>query len=431
MSLDSAKVPTLSKCLGAAHLLIAALAYLVVQLPEGLGGSGRALFGGLLGLNALGLWWSGRNDASLRDFHFVVGAASILLVAPISVAEVHDVQRYLWDGALAASGVDPYRVAPNDLAAETLRAIWPTPEEHAEYVTLYPPGAVALFAFASLGGIAGAPWIWKGLVVCAALGALALAKRKLTSKSEALLFLSPLLTFEVALGTHLDVLVGAVCLLAFVAVEDRRYFVGGLLVGLGVLLKFVPALMMIPFLMRASWRGRRRLAFASVAAVVAGYGLAFMLDFVPLGSVPVFFEKWRFGAPAFSLLEHFCEDDALLISAAIGGVLIAMLMWWSARFPNDARVYAWALALPFVAAPVVFPWYLVPAALLLGVRSSGWLLGWVVAAPLTYEVVDRFEIDGSWEPATWPLVGIAMSILLGFALERLAQNQSAKRTSTR
>ncbi len=55
---------------------------------------------------------------------------------------------------------------------------------------------------------------------------------------------------------------------------------------------------------------------------------------------------------------------------------------------------------PFLLSPVVFPWYLCPLVPLVAMKPSAALLAWVIAAPLTYEVVNSH----SWEPAAWPLV---------------------------
>lgn len=407
--------------IGVLFILSAALVYLIARAPVGT----QAAYG--IGLRFLltalmfGAWATSREDVtSEHRFALLAGIAARLIVAAVGVESVHDVQRYLWDGAVFSSGLDPYRLSPSSPEVSTLRAIWPTPPEHVAYSTIYPPGAVFLFGAATSFGPTWAPWVWKLFIVTASLGTLWLGARALKelglSRHLPLLAFSPLLVMETATGAHLDM----VCALAVAAglyLAARGKAAGaGLVLGAGALVKFLPALALLPLAMRFGGRSARRLVASAVAVVGVGYCAAFLLGLYPLGSLPVFFEKWRFGSPTFSVLASVLGDaKALSFAPLLLGVallLVAKLsrLDWRSAIPL-------AMAAPLLTSPVVFPWYLVPIVPVVAAAPSGFALAWVTTLPLTNEVVDRFETTGLWEPAAWPLWTIATSWIVGIAID--------------
>ena len=59
-----------------------------------------------------------------------------------------DIYRYVWDGKVAATGINPYRYLPSDDALSGLRdaAIYPNINRPNYAVTIYPPVAEVIFA---------------------------------------------------------------------------------------------------------------------------------------------------------------------------------------------------------------------------------------------------------------------------------------------
>jgi len=97
------------------------------------------------------------------------------------------------------------------------------------------------------------------------------------------------------------------------------------------------------------------------------------------------------------------------------GAGLAVAAWWARRAPWRAVMLA--LAVPFIVSPVVFPWYLMVLVPLVAIRPSAVVITWLTAAPLTYEVIDRFDSEGVWQPATWPLLVVALAWLIGLAVD--------------
>lgn len=395
--------------------------YLIGVAPAGAHAAYGIALRFLLVLLMFGAWATSRGGTEKEHrWTLLAGIAARLLVAPIAVTMTHDVQRYLWDGAVFWSGLDPYRLAPAAPEVAALRTIWPTPPEHVAYSTIYPPGAVFLFGAATSLGPAWAPWVWKLFIVAASLGTLRLGARALEqlglSRHLPLLAFSPLLVMETATGAHLDM----VCALAVAAglhlgARGKAASAGAVL-GAGALVKFLPLLALLPLAARFEGRQARRL-FASAAAVVCvGYGAALLLGLRPLGSLPVFFERWRFGSPTFSALAAVLGDaQALRLMPLVAGTVLLGAMRL-ARWDWRSAV-ALAVAAPLVASPVVFPWYLAPIVPAVALAPSAFALAWATTIPLTNEVIDRWQTTGIWEPASWPLWVIGLSWIAGAAID--------------
>ncbi len=403
-------------------VLLASVFHFLAGAPPGT----RAAYGiglqFLLAALMLGAWAATRTGgASAERWTLLAGTLARLVVAPLSVANDTDVQRYLWDGAVFWAGLDPYRLAPGAPDLGTLRALWPTPHAHMGYSTIYPPGAVFLFGLATSFGPVWAPWLWKLLIVAASLetlwvGASALKGLGL-SRHLALLAFSPLLVAETAARAHLDMLCALAVAGGLNLAARGRAAGAGVVLGAGALVKFLPALALLPFLM-GHFRGWAAfwLVAGALAVVALGYVGAFLAGLHPLGSLPVFFERWRFGSPIFSALVWVLGDARALRVAPLIAVFVLLLAakrspfgWWKAT--------PFALAAPLLASPVVFPWYLVSLVPAVAAAPSGFALAWLTVIPVTEEVEDRAEQTGLWEPATWPLWVVGASWLAGLAID--------------
>ncbi|MDE2851923.1 MAG: hypothetical protein OXP74_15085 [Acidobacteriota bacterium] len=133
-----------------------------------------------------------------------------LLALPLAPSLSDDVYRYLWDGRVAASGANPYLVAPDDESLTGLRDDLWRKTAHRDVATVYPPLALGMFAgattlprplFAYKMALAGVD-----LAGCALL--LLLARRRGNAWAALAYVWNPLLVVEGAGMGHVDV-VGA------------------------------------------------------------------------------------------------------------------------------------------------------------------------------------------------------------------------------
>lgn len=187
-----------------------------------------------------------------------------------------DIYRYVWDGVVQHHGISPYRYVPGDPALSWLRE--PNQDVYdninrREYArTIYPPVAqmiywlatwfaptvaamkLTMLAFVALAG-------WALMRILAALG---------RPRAEVLLFLwCPLLIWEIGTAGHVDAAVcGFVSLALLFRLRNRPGWTG-LFLGMAVMTKFYPLLLLPALYQRRDWKMP-----AAVAAVVAvGYGL--------------------------------------------------------------------------------------------------------------------------------------------------------------
>lgn len=344
----------------------------------------------------------------------------------------HDVERYLWDGALFLTGLDPYTVAPADAAhlptVARLAEIWPTPAEHAAYPTIYPPLALAAFAACALAGPTWALWCWSGAATLASMAICWFAVMHLRPRQFAWLALNPLLILEAGVGAHVDVFAALGLAVFLFAYRSRPRFSAALL-ALGALFKYSALPILGPYLLakRFTWSAVGTVIVASLL-FVAGFAVLSGFGYGVLGSLPAFIAKWRFGSPLFLLLQTALGDaNALLAAAAVTGVFylgIAVLAW--RRRLAGATLFAAALVVPLSLSPVFFPWYAMPVTVLLPLLPGVWRWGlatWVLLLPLTYEVLFAYESSAVWQPAVWPLwiIGVAPPVVMLLLGSRLSK----------
>jgi uncharacterized membrane protein len=89
-------------------------------------------------------------------------------------------------------------------------------------------------------------------------------------------FFVPYSWIEIARFGHFDVLVGLLCAAAIAARIRNRDLLSGTALGCGVLLKFMPVVL-LPFLILDRWRPRLRLLAAAVATISLGLGVSFLI----------------------------------------------------------------------------------------------------------------------------------------------------------
>lgn len=353
----------------------------------------------------------------------VIGCLCLMPLLPYTS---NDTQRYLWDGAVFVSGLDPYLVPPNDPLVANLREIWATPEEHAKYATLYPPGALTLFGLSSLAGPVYAIWVWKLMTTLALIASLFVTYKLLAArglqKHIYLVVFSPLLLFETQVGGHLDIFSVLGIVLALWALDKEKVVLAGVIIGLAATTKFLPAVIVGPLLFLLPPRKAAAIFFSSALTWLGVYGLMFGLGYKPLGLLPTFFEKWRGGAPFFPLLDAVKQGLSLsngqflagLIGLAICGFGYAA---WLAKRREAAAAIMLSLSVPLLLSPVLFPWYVLALIPFLALRPSVTLFLVVTFIPLNYVVLNRWLSEGVWEQASWPALVLVLVIVTGLLVD--------------
>ncbi len=398
-------------------------------------------------------WFTSPKSSQLKNYKALLITAFLVRIVLIDVAPYtsNDASRYLFDGRIAYEGFDPYRISHDAKELTQLRAEWQPPQEHAAYVTIYPPLALALFSFSSSFGVDHAELAWKCLLLLAGLltvwlSALVLKK---AGKLEnlALVALSPLLILETGVGLHVDAF-SALAVISTLYLWQRQYLLYcGIAIGIGMSLKVLPVMLLLPlFFLQKSLKNAFTLVLGWAVALALIYGATVTFGYLPVGSIGVFFEKWRNAAPIFTALDTLLTGYQLILALmVIAMTTVIIIAYTSFKQDKDSKantdviylVMQASLALPLILSPVLFPWYLLPLIPLLALRPNIFLLAWSLLLPLTYEVLGDFLCCQQWQPAHWPsallavLYGLAVVKIIHYGIKKqikLSNNDSTKTT---
>lgn len=334
-----------------------------------------------------------------RDVLLVLGFALLfrLTVLPATPDQSEDVYRYLWDGKLAASGINPYLYPPEAPQLAKFRDSQIYPKLNSKpYVTAYPPLSQAVFQLCY--SCFGPSYVaMKAIFSLFEFASLLLVWRLLASFRASLqpLFLiawNPFFVFEFSHSGHSDSLMMFLVLLSIYLLHQRRsVLAAGALAG-SVLVKLHPALW-LPFLWRrAGWR--------SSAAGLSLIGVGFLCYFSGptlvsyLQSLRLYYRLFEFNASVHYLLRFvghvfFTQAWDKQTGPFLAALLVLILVAITWKFPaRDARdlLHAgfWIMVADLCLATTVHPWYLVWAALALPFFPYAFMVYWTGACFLSY-----------------------------------------------
>jgi alpha-1,6-mannosyltransferase len=338
-----------------------------------------------------------RRRGERQSLALILGVAALLrleaLPAPTYLST--DIYRYVWDGRVAAAGINPYRYVPDDPHLARLRdaSIYPNINRLDYAPTIYPPAAQLLFLLGNrLGhGVSGMKLV---MVAAEAIGIVALLSVLRASgqpRQHILLYAwHPLPVWEIAGAGHVDAAVVMFVALALAAATSGRRVAAAAALAAATLVKFIPALL-LPALWRPtrSNRGDWRWPAVFLAVIVIGYLPYLGAGRRVLGFLPGYVAEEKLAAGSgFWLLGEARQLAPVPVAAYLG--LAALVMGALAvaalrRSPDAPAGLAWATRLASAALFFLSPhyaWYFV------------WLAALLCAAP--------------WWPAWWPTVAAVL-----------------------
>ncbi len=230
-----------------------------------------------------------------------------------------DYQRYMWDGAVTANGLNPYARSPKDaakqppgsLARDLVEQSAPVHERinHAYLKTIYPPVTQGAFALAYLIK----PWsliAWRLVVLLgegATLGLLLLLLRE-AGRSPlwmALYWWNPVVVKELINSAHMEAIVTPFVLAAFLAAIRGRLLASTTALGFAMGAKIWPA-MLAPLIWRSAVSKPKVLAFCVLllAALAVLWALPPWLGGIDKTSGFVAYaQRWKTGSALFPQIE--------------------------------------------------------------------------------------------------------------------------------
>jgi len=328
------------------------------------------------------------------------------LMLPTPVYLSSDLYRYLWDGRVQLAGVNPYRYAPAASELTHLR----DGEIHSRINrpaarTIYPPATQWLFALAAAlapGSIVG----WRLLLLLfevATVAMLLILLRRLGAPPTAVIMYawSPLVVFEGVQAGHVEAAMISLVLLALLLRQTGLSVLAGAALGVAVLMKLYPAVLLPAWWRRDDWR----FPAATVATVGLGYlPYVAVLGAGALGFLPEYLaspEDHNIGLRAllthpFGFTGEVARSVAMALLFAAMAVALVVIGRRAGQDPRGLwRATALAVGAYLLLVPTAMhPWYVVWVVPFLCVRPSPAWLWFSGAVTLSYVAYDRRRCRG-------------------------------------
>lgn len=315
-----------------------------------------------------------RSDTATRIANWAALAAIIFFAIVFRAVLVpqrpylsDDVYRYVWDGHVQASGINPYRYAPGDPELAGLRddVIYPKiSAEDQRWLSPYPPAAQMVFALVSIIrplSVSAVKAAMSSFDLIAVLLVMLVLARSGIDPARAIIFAwHPLVIFEGAHSGHIEAVFIAFLMLALFAWSRERHALTGVALALAALTKFYPVIVLPAFLIATpddaieGAAASRRPIFARVfqkrnLTMLAAFLVTVAFAYAPYAGA---------GSNVFGFLRAYVQEegfiqtgaryyllDALRQLAPIptsvflvfgAGCLIAVAVWQLTRIKRDA-----------------------------------------------------------------------------------------------
>ncbi|MGA8142856.1 MAG: hypothetical protein WB987_03075 [Candidatus Acidiferrales bacterium] len=319
-----------------------------------------------------------------------------LLMPPGSDDDVH---RYVWDGRVQRLGYNPYVVVPGDPALSALHTTETRTLNNPDVPSPYPAGAQLFFR--AVTAIHESTFAFKvAFALCElAIVPLLLAELRRLGLGEhwALAYAwNPLLVLCVAQSPHIDIL-GALLLLLSAAALGRRWrTVAAIAFALAVAVKFLP-IVLTPLY----WH-RVRARDGLLAALIVGLLYVPFLRGapIPMGSLGVFVQRFRFNDPVFATLERIARPQVVAGFALLLGLITAAVLR-RRRDGFSSQTFPWPMAATLLCAPVVYPWYLLWLLPFVQSVSTVPIIVWTISIIPTFYVWHLRALGRPWLVPGW------------------------------
>jgi len=289
--------------------------------------------------------------------------AILLRVLLLPTAPSDDVNRYLWEGRLVASGVSPYgQTADAESVSEYQDQYW-VALNHKDKPTAYPP--LVELMFAAIGAVVYHPLAFKVVFVLADLLVLAavlsmLRARGISEAYAGLYAFNPVVLMSFAGEAHFDALMLAALVWAVWAFESGRTRWAVVLVSIATGIKWI-TLPLMPFFF-GQFNFKRTVGLSLLALAVVLLPALVFWDSLPalLAGLFEFGGTRSFNGPVYDRLLIGLNLSRPVSSIIVLG-LFAMIVWWRWRAREEATLDAhcrWVLGALIVLSPTVHFWYI-------------------------------------------------------------------------
>jgi glycosyl transferase family 87 len=337
-----------------------------------------------------------------RQIIFACLALSALWRVPFflkPIAAHDDLRRYVWDGRMQHLGRNPYTSIPNDPDLAGLHTDETLGVNNSGITSPYPAGAQLFFRVVT--AISETNFAFKIVFVGCDFLVVILLLKILQQCNQPLHWIllyawHPAVATEIAGAGHLDILGVLLLLVSFLALLRSQRTMAAIALAAAISIKLLP-LVLIPLY----WKRIRIRDGLVAAAVFAALYVPFIeRGHIPLGSLGVVVQQYRFNDPIFPLIARLVNPTvaaavALLVGFAVG-------TWQRFRHENlEPDEWAWPMASSLAFAPMVYPWYMLWLIPFLRKKSSALLFLWSVTILATSFVWYANANGAPWQVPVW------------------------------
>jgi alpha-1,6-mannosyltransferase len=365
----------------------------------------------LLYLVSLGVWALAVRWAPPLSVRSIVALAIFmrLLMSVQAPALSGDAYRYIWDGKVAATGMSPYALAPNDPKLANLREGWHSKINHPEIRTIYPPHAEMLFVLAQLlGGL----FTWKLMLIAFDVVTITLLSRMTAPRTLLAYALLPLLLFEGFWSAHIEVAAATLLTLSVVWLLQGRNARAAFALAFATGLKVTP-LAALPAVCRGS---SRRLLFAAAFVLMLVFpALSYLHDGSLMPGFRAYALRWSFNSPIFSTTSwllgamHVADGAKRVFTAikdplhlegvspfvyahlyadflarAVLGVCALVTIGYASRKSDVREAIVASIGALLLFSPTIHPWYWLPLVPLAMVTKQRVWIALALLSPFSY-----------------------------------------------
>ena len=332
-----------------------------------------------------------------------------------------DYYRYIWDGKIQVSGINPYQYSPEDSSLQSLHSdILPEKVSYPEIKTIYFPVSQWLFATSYL--ISGENAI--GLKIFYLLFELLilislyyLLKRFNIDAKYILIYAAlPLITFQFFIDAHIDI-VGAAFLIGSITMYFyNKKLLSYVLLGLSISVK-PTGFLLIPFLFQNEdgLKNKLKAVFIPLVIFILTF-LPYVFTATPIDTLINYSANWTFNGMVYNIFNIlFAGNITIRILCAILFLSVLFFLYTS-KIELINKIYL-SLFLLMLFSPVVHPWYLIWFAVLLPVVRSYSGIYFVAAVSLTSISVVNYQLNSVWQENTIVLLAEYIPLTLLFIYE--------------
>ena len=356
---------------------------------------------------------------NIKEQHLSYLAIGLRLVFLLAIPNLsQDFYRFIWDGRLILSGLNPYLTTPNNLMGSQ-PDLFPQMKMlfegmgtlSAGHYSNYPPIHQLPFIIAAMlskHSILGSVVVLRLILIAADLGILFFGKKllrklHLPTRNIYWFILNPLVIIELTGNLHFEGLMLFFFVMALYYIHSEKWHMAALTMALSIAVKLIPIISLPLLLNKLAWKKSIRF-YLSVGGV-------FILLFIPFlkgdffenysSTIGLWFSKFEFNASFYYFLKWVLETTSkleLIHSMSVIVVSVIGLQISYQLIQNKTKTTAliltilWVLTSYYFVSTTVHPWYIISLVLLSIYTNYRYTLVWSYTIIFSYLAYGQFNV---------------------------------------